>query len=255
MYFERYEYGDYCWWCNSNKISREHKYKRSEIEREYGSGTYGNKLLFIKNEKEQYIKSPGSNLLQFKNNLCPTCNNERSQPFDFAYDKFQKHIKNNQSQLLGNKYIDFNTLFVSCPDNSFQNLIRYFVKNVSCMLSDSGIKVEKGIIEFLNGNDFLPFMIFQFGIALDAVEMQKRAPSLQEESHFSRGQVHCIFNKDNSKARKIVSYIQYRWFRISYLIDKSIPPINVSKLNRKFALQELRNANTYKDSLKNKKTI
>ncbi len=246
MYFERYDYKDKCWWCQSDKGSQEHKYKKSEIEREYGKGYYENRLFLIRDLKAKPIKSSRSELLKHRRTLCKKCNNQRSQPFDIAYDIFQKYVKDNQELILENKSIDFEQVFNGNNEKSICFLFRYFVKKVCCVLSDSGILVDQKIINFLNGSNSLPFIAFHFGIALDVLKMQNIVTGLQKEGHFSHGDVECILNKNTSQARMIRSYYQYRWFRISYVIDKTIPQIKVSEIGQISPLKIIENASTYR---------
>jgi hypothetical protein len=36
----RYDYGGRCWWCGAAADSREHKHKKTDLAREFGSGPY-----------------------------------------------------------------------------------------------------------------------------------------------------------------------------------------------------------------------
>lgn len=84
-----------CWWCESSDLSREHKYKKSDIKREYFSDQEIHdrvkiNLVSIKDlsEKGKAVQGPNSNAIKFEANICKNCNNSRSQSFDFSYDKF-----------------------------------------------------------------------------------------------------------------------------------------------------------------------
>ncbi len=246
MYFHRHNYKNICWWCGSEEISREHKYKKSEIEREYGKGYYHKSLSFIRSdEKDKPIKSSKSQLLLFKRPLCKKCNNQTSQPFDIAYDKFQKHIKNNKDKILKQKSVDLQQIYKNNSKQSASNLFRYFVKQICCTLADSDIAIEQQLIDFLNGYNRLPFIDFDLGIAIDALVMESKIKELQERGAFSRGEIKCILNKKDSNVRMIDSYFQYRWFRISYLVDKKIQGLDFNKFNHILPLHLLKNANTY----------
>lgn len=245
MYFNRKKYRDECWWCSSQDKSQEHKFKKSEIAREYGTGKYDKYLIHRHNGVSNYIKSSGSNLLKFNSNLCKKCNNERSQSFDNSYDVFQQYIKNNTEQIFRKKEIDFGETFNKDWIDKVSDLLRYYVKNICCAMSDIDVEIPTEIIEFLNGSNLLPYIKFQFGIALDAVEIESIYKEFSDKGYFIRGNISCILNQDTRQCREIKSYLQYRYFRNSYIFDKSIPTVDMSFNNRTITLIDIHNASSF----------
>lgn len=246
IYFRKYTYHNECWWCKSDDLSREHKYKKSELVREYGGCRYKKNVIIAGNgKKDMWFKGPNCLEAKFKPNLCKKCNNSDSRDIDIAYDVFQKYLKSNIAELTNNRCLDLNNIFAADVNKNKMNLIRYLVKHVCCRLAEANIYIEDEVVSFLNGGYLLPYITFRFEIAIDAYRMHQKISSLNEKSHFSLGGMQCISNKTSNRARNINSYFQYRWFRISYLCDMSIKPLDIMNLNDKIPLILNFNANSY----------
>jgi hypothetical protein len=90
-----------CWWCGAPADSREHKMKRSDIVREDGKPPYTGlrTLTRFSAGGRQDFTGPNSPLMKFGTSLCARCNNERSQPFDAAWDALTEHVAKNEERL------------------------------------------------------------------------------------------------------------------------------------------------------------
>lgn len=92
---ENKEFNGKCWWCESLDLSREHKYKKSDIKREYFDNHEAQdqvkmNLVSIKDlDKGKAVQGPNSNAIKFEANLCKDCNNYKSQPFEMLYNKMK----------------------------------------------------------------------------------------------------------------------------------------------------------------------
>jgi len=67
---KRYDYSNKCWWCGNQADSKEHKYKRSDLIKEFGRGSYsGDKeLVRVFDSQLRKIQGPNSNEVKFSNN-------------------------------------------------------------------------------------------------------------------------------------------------------------------------------------------
>ena len=90
----RYDYAGRCWWCGSVADSREHKWKRSDIVRMYGTGPYKGELVWGPGEDDmgRMLQGASSSELKYHASLCQRCNNARSQAFDKAYDVWASYV-------------------------------------------------------------------------------------------------------------------------------------------------------------------
>ncbi len=97
----RFGYQGQCWWCGNAADSREHKYKRSDIVREFGRGPWAEPMLRVAGGNRQFrVQGPNSQGLKFSKSLCQRCNNDRNQPFDLAYDSMMDYISRNESEII-----------------------------------------------------------------------------------------------------------------------------------------------------------
>jgi hypothetical protein len=84
----------YCWICNKIADSAEHRIKKSDLVSLHGSGSYKgeNALFLVREGKQTPIQGPNSKVVKYRKNLCSTCNNSYTQPFDKAYECFVDYL-------------------------------------------------------------------------------------------------------------------------------------------------------------------
>ena len=147
---DKYDYKGLCWWCRNEADSGEHKYKKSDLLREFGKGPYeGNEKLVRRISGEmRKIQGPKSVEAKFESNLCQRCNNDMSQPFDIEYDKFVQFIKNNEDDIIDKKQFRFSDIYGQNWQDGRLNLLRYYVKHICCRLVSAKILIRDEIIGF-----------------------------------------------------------------------------------------------------------
>ena len=234
---QRHDYKGKCWWCTNTADSREHRFKKADIIREFGKGPF-KKGHVVKTDdgfdekKGLPIQGPNSNYLKFSKNICQKCNNERSQPFDLAYDKFMDHLKANEDTIFDSKVINLQSVFGISWNTDYENLVRYFVKNISTRFADLGIKIEPEIIKYLNGNKKLKFLDLSFQIRTDWAEVYK----LLKETNKGFSYIHAS-GVEGRQSKSLGSYyflggtLQYRWFEVKYNYDSRTAIRTNKKLN------------------------
>ena len=242
-----------CWWCGAPADSREHKYKRSDIVREFGEGPYqgGQQLVVIgegSDTLQRGISGPASKAFKFDANLCRRCNNERSQPFDRAYDAFTSYISANSEAIRRSGEIDLAAVYGDSWPEDAENLVRYFVKHIGCRVAGEliaqRVAIDTDLNRFLDGGPVPACLRLDACIdsGLEAVDRSLRAGSdaLGErndgflssagfvvEHHLPTGTMHTP-----------QSSLNYRWFALFWQLDPSVAePLNpftqrVVRLNR-----------------------
>jgi len=223
---ELHDYIDRCWWCAQKANSREHRFKKSDIVREFGRRSFDKGEIVKIGEDFDVnnglpIQGPNSIYLKFSKNICQKCNSEKSQLFDISYDKFMTYIKENEELIFESKEVNLRTVFGNNWKDDYNNLIKYFVKNISTRLADSGVKIEQEIIEFLNGDKELKFIDLVFQIRTDWVEFYKYLKTKNEDY----GYVYASGIEGEKSISKGTYYwlgglLQYRWFQMAYYYDK-----------------------------------
>lgn len=150
-----------CWWCGSAAGSREHKFKRTDIERGFGPGPYqeGQTLVVHRHERRPSdVTGAKSKAFKFEPTLCALCNNERSQPFDQAYDQFMGYLFDNEANILQSGEVDHGEIFGKEWEAKSLDLARYFVKHICCRLANvadrRAARLDTRLVEFLDGGPY-----------------------------------------------------------------------------------------------------
>ena len=147
-----------CWWCGGTANSREHKFKRTDIERGFGRGPYRNGRTL---ERHGYDRRPSdvtgskSKVFKFEPMICARCNGERSRLFDSAYDQFMDYLFGNEAAVLGSGEVDLRRIYGDEWGSKGFDLARYFVKHICCRLANVAehreIWLDTRLTEFLDG--------------------------------------------------------------------------------------------------------
>lgn len=138
-----------CWWCGSTApLTQEHKFKKTDLLRMLdedglmrGDGDAVHKIRSV-------AKSPG---VRFRHSLCAKCNNERSQPFDYAYDAFSEYLWSNQAPLWRKRHLDLREVYSEDWKLHSLHLARYVAKHMACRMVNDGYEVPPGVVPFLEG--------------------------------------------------------------------------------------------------------
>jgi len=203
-----------CWWCNDLADTREHVYKRTDLEREYQRD---NNLILIHNaeptKKGKKLQSKNSKLVKFRKSLCNNCNSAKSQPFDKAYDQFVSYLKNNEEQISKRSKILFNDIFKNDWEVQKYNLIRYFIKHLGCSLAENKIRISSNLIDFLNGKGYPQNLEIVFSQSIDR---KNYLDSIKNEvfstSWIGRSDVLLEFNDKT----KMINFFKYELFYRSF---------------------------------------
>lgn len=222
----RFDYGDKCWWCGGLADSAEHKYKKSDLLKEFGSGPYKshNEIVrVVHEEKVRKIPGPKSQEVKFPNNLCQNCNNNRSQPFDIAYSEFVSYLKNNEEEIYLSKQFQFSNIFGKNYEIKKNDVIRYYVKHICCRLASAKVLIKDEIKNFLNGSLTLKSISLNMEVREDIVALIKR----WEKEGITTGSLwigdlSCILNEKAGYVRNVSSFYGYRWLRTNYFYDNEI---------------------------------
>jgi hypothetical protein len=150
-----------CWWCGSPADSREHKFKRTDIERGFGRGPYRDDRTLVRHGHHQRptdVTGSKSKAFKFEPMICARCNGERSQPFDTAYDQLMDHLFANEAAILESGEVDLRGLYGAEWESKGLDLARYFVKHICCRLANVAghreVSLDVRLIKFLNGGTY-----------------------------------------------------------------------------------------------------
>jgi hypothetical protein len=224
----RHNYGGRCWWCGAVADSREHKHKKTDLTREFGSGPYLGDLAVVRGfqGKLRQVQGPDANEVKFARVLCAPCNNARSQPFDAAYDVLASFVVDNEPTILRTRWFRFSDVYGAGWRSARENVAKYYVKHIGCRLAEAGIKVDQPVLDYLDGRSAgMTGLEMHFEIRGDIVAVFQHVRSRHGED-FSQGlwmgDLHCMYSPSTGAISQVQGFLGYRWLRLNYLYDSRI---------------------------------
>lgn len=209
-----------CWWCRAAPAdSREQKLKRSDLVRQFGTGPY-EELVSARERKLRNVQGPNSALAKFKPTMCAKCNNERSQPFDLAYDRFTSYLHERERHVLSSRSVDLRAVYGSDWEPGRDGLLRYMAKHVGCRLADNSIEVPESIRRYLDGGpEPHAELALEFEIRADIARASKT--DLAEGSMWL-GAVYFSDIDSEGRGQVIESHYGYRWLRVAWGVGSDL---------------------------------
>ena len=164
-----------CWICGAQANSAEHKIKKSDLIRSYGRGPYSgaNAPVHLIDQTQTNIRGPKALKLKYKPSLCTTCNNQRSQPWDLAYDQFIAWVLENEDLVLRRRLLDFADIFGPAFPELQLSLFKYFVKSLGCRFVDAAIQVPEDLVSLLPKEHFVTALKISFSVNEDLLLLPK----------------------------------------------------------------------------------
>ncbi len=144
-----------CWICAGIATTGEHLHKKTDVIAVFGNGFAKRVVRTDFAGIKKHIQGPSSKELMFRNSLCAKCNNETTQPYDRAYEKFADYVRMNLRSLTHKLEINTSLIFGKCDAKKQQQyLFRYFVKAFGCQLHDAGLPVPQILKDILKGGNY-----------------------------------------------------------------------------------------------------
>lgn len=137
-----------CWICGALATTREHIVKKRLLNVRYGKKSTPH--IYYEDGRIKIAQSTDSVYLKTEKILCKKCNGSLSQPFDTAYDKFTDILKNNQSKISQEGFINLSGL----TNMERNDLFRYFAKGFGCKIYNEGKNVPQIIIDMMHGKRY-----------------------------------------------------------------------------------------------------
>lgn len=177
-----------CWWCGSAADSREHKFKRTDIERAFGRGPYRDGRTLVKQGYGHWpseMTGSKSKVFKFEPMICANCNGVRSQPFDKAYDQFMDYLFDNEAAVLRSGQVDLRGVYEREWESNSLDLARYFAKHICCRLANVAehreIRLDTRLIDFLNGGSYPRCLGLALLIDMSVAECWRAMRLLEEQ--------------------------------------------------------------------------
>lgn len=202
-----------CWICGDPATTGEHQSKKTDVTGMFGKASFiGVSKMDFDSGKKSIIQGANSKALKYRDNLCAKCNNERTQPYDRAYEQFVDYVRGNCRQL--RKTLAVNTNLVFGKDRAKlqqQYLFRYFIKAFGCQLHDKCLSVPQDLKDALRGNNH--GRNFRISICIDRAYQSYLAGYPLEGDQDERGNpVDYFWAQHNG------------WFTVVYAYNRPISP-------------------------------
>lgn len=132
-----------CWICGAVAKTGEHLIKASDLRAVFGPVSQKNPVYFHtalrRNEPVGGIKSD-----RLKSNalICAPCNNERTQPYDLAWEKLSTVIQGRKPAIRGGDYISLQRVFPGAVQASMLQVHLFFVKLFGCAIREHNVPVD-----------------------------------------------------------------------------------------------------------------
>ena len=155
-----------CWICGDAGTTGEHKSKRSDLRATFGKTTQANPIYLSDNTREnRKIGSLDNRHLKSDGRLCPKCNNERSQPFDRAWEHMSDKLRNLSPPIVAGSTIRANSIFKYNTRSQMRRVHLFFVKLFGCHIVEANIPIDvSGFAHaFIDANPH-PLVHLRFGL-------------------------------------------------------------------------------------------
>lgn len=202
----------HCWICGDPATTSEHKIKKSDLARVHGRGSafVAANLNYKRSDDSVVIlQGPDSKWLKWPNVLCAPCNNQKTQPFDRAYEDFIEYADANRRELMTTRQVDFSVVYGGVWRERQRDLFKYFTKALGCKIADVAESVPVDLSDLLFQEQFQTAL--WVCIAVNEDELQK---SDSDQTLLRTGNL--IFNGDRAEKPRYASAYFYRWLVFTF---------------------------------------
>lgn len=216
----QHDYQGLCWWCGSVADSREHRHKKADVVRSFGSGPWSAPVVRVRggSSYEERIQGPNSDKLKFAKVLCANCNNARSQPFDLAYDALASFLHQNAESVVEAGSFQFSRMYGKNWRDERRALAKYFVKSICCRLAEDGVCVPQAIIRYMDGSlRDLPNLTLEMNVNMAKYELGVHMRDVHGDGDGSLwlGDHQIIYDQNNDPVGTF-SHLGFDWFNLDY---------------------------------------
>ncbi len=155
--------------CGSEATTCEHIFKKSVLKTFFGRGPYENDraLVHVKGGNLRSLHGPNASRTKYGQMLCSDCNNDRSKPFDNAFDEFVRYVRLEGERIQSQHLIDFGKIYGPQWPEMQTDLFKYLVKSLGCRIVDANLSVPLDLIHLFDSPLFTTALKITFAINED----------------------------------------------------------------------------------------
>jgi hypothetical protein len=132
-----------CWICGGEANSGEHLIKASDLRSLFGRVTQDKPIYFHTSAKRnQPIRGIKSDKLKYGAHICGTCNNERTQPYDRAWERLSEHLRSRNPPIQNGTIIYLDEVFHGSVRHSMLHVHLFFLKLFGCLIVEHSIPLD-----------------------------------------------------------------------------------------------------------------
>lgn len=131
-----------CWICGDEASTGEHRTKKSDMRAVFGH-VRQTQPLYWKSASQQNQKVNGlkARVLKFDDLLCSRCNNERTQPYDRAWETLSASLRSRPT-IRGGDRINLGKVFPGAVHRSMLQVHLFFVKLFGCLVAENSLPID-----------------------------------------------------------------------------------------------------------------
>ncbi len=156
-----------CWICGAIATTGEHKTKQSDLRLVLGKPSQGQPFYFHdKDVRNRPIGSYKGEFLKSSTRLCARCNNQLTQPYDFAWERMSEWLRTRRPTIKAGDIIRGNRIFPMNTASEMRGVHLFFTKLTGCHLIEAGFRFDQAALatSLLTGNTN-PYIYLKFGVS------------------------------------------------------------------------------------------
>lgn len=131
-----------CWICGEGAHSGEHQLKASDLRAIFGHVRQTQPVFRHSGSRRNVaVKGLNADLMKSSALLCARCNNERTQPYDRAWERLSAFLRSRR-QIRGRDRIDLGKVFPGAVHKSMLYVHLFFVKLFGCLIAENSIPID-----------------------------------------------------------------------------------------------------------------
>jgi len=135
-----------CWICGDEADSREHLIKASDLRSVFGSVTQKKPFYFhASDHRNQPIVGIKSDKLKYNARICRSCNNERTQPHDRAWERLSGYLRSRNPPIRHGTLIHLEKVFPGSIRRSMLGVHLFFLKLFGCLIVEHSIPLDVSV--------------------------------------------------------------------------------------------------------------
>jgi hypothetical protein len=132
-----------CWICGQPADSGEHRIKASDLRLVFGHVSQ-KEPLFLHNamQRNRPIKGIKSDVLKYDARICRVCNNQRTQPYDKAWQQLSEYLSTRPRPIRAGELVKLHKAFPGAVGERMLDVHLFFAKLFGCVIVEHKVPVD-----------------------------------------------------------------------------------------------------------------